>query len=484
MWIEPLFEGLRGRIMPTHSPRVIRAVSTWVVALGATGLFVSTSSAQERSESNPSPEHVSHSGEHHRRVEATPPSDESIAALDAQALENHPGLRTYASRAEEAALAAEVEQGRWPEPRVEYMAEFSTPWAAHQTTDHMVTLMQTIPWPATRRASAAPARAMEQAARAEERAAAHQILRDIRRELVAIARAREMLLHVDEEVGLVADVRRIIEATLPVGRAEHSDLYRLQLAEAGLEDMRRDEEARLRAAKGRLANLLGVSTDALNLPETTAILDWTVDLPSREELAAMIEANSPVLARFEAERAQARAQEELVERQLRPPPQIMVGYGNMAPMYSHADPRHDVFQVGFSIALPIWGGRYGTEARRWQAGASAAEEARAAALRDLLAQLESARSRATQADERVEAYREELMPMASLVSAEVLTGVEVGQRSVTDYLGAVREEWDLHGRYLELKAERANQLLELQYLSAGQLAAESPWAYPASLRGQ
>ncbi|TXD31925.1 TolC family protein, partial [Lujinxingia vulgaris] len=303
-------------------------------------------------------------------------------------------------------------------------------------------------------------------------------------ELVAIARAREMLLHVDEEVGLVADVRRIIEATLAVGRAEHADLYRLQLAEARLEDMRRDEEARLRAATGRLANLLGVGIDALELPETTAILDWTVALPPRDELARTIEASSPVLLRFEAERAEARAQEELVDRQLRPPPQIMVGYGNMAPMYSHEDPRHDVFQVGFSIALPIWGGRYGTEARRWQAGAAAAEEARAAALRDLLAEMESARSRATQANERVEAYREELMPMASLVSAEVLTGVEVGQRSVTDYLGAVREEWDLHGRYLELKAERANQLIELQYLSAGQLAAESPWAYPATLRGQ
>ena len=470
--------------MPTHLRRVSVALCTWVVALGASGLLASTAGAQERRDTDPSPDNAPHQGEHHRRAPAAMPSGESIAALDERALESHPSVRAPASRAEEAALAAEVERGRWPEPRVEYMAEISTPWAAHPTTNHMVTLMQTIPWPATRRAGAAPARAMEQAARAEERAAAHRVLRDVRRELVAIARAREMLLHVDEEVGLVADVRRIIEATLAVGRAEHADLYRLQLAEARLEDMRRDEEARLRAATGRLANLLGVGIDALELPETTAILDWTIDLPPRDELARMIEASAPVLLRFEAERAQARAQEELVDRQLRPPPQIMVGYGNMAPMYSHADPRHDVFQVGFSIALPIWGGRYGTEARRWQAGATAAEEARAAALRDLLAEMESARSRATQADERVEAYREELMPMASLVSAEVLTGVEVGQRSVTDYLGAVREEWDLHGRYLELKAERANQLIELQYLSAGQLASESPWAYPASLRGQ
>ncbi|TXD32372.1 hypothetical protein FRC96_17855, partial [Lujinxingia vulgaris] len=151
--------------MPTHLRRVSVALCTWVVALGASGLLASTAGAQERRDTDPSPDNAPHQGEHHRRAPAAMPSGESIAALDERALESHPSVRAPASRAEEAALAAEVERGRWPEPRVEYMAEISTPWAAHTTTDHMVTLMQTIPWPATRRAGAAPARAMEQAAR-------------------------------------------------------------------------------------------------------------------------------------------------------------------------------------------------------------------------------------------------------------------------------------------------------------------------------
>ncbi|RAL23789.1 hypothetical protein DL240_06445 [Lujinxingia litoralis] len=407
-----------------------------------------------------------------------------MAALDQRALELHPEVRAAGLRADEAAISADVEEGRWPEPRVEYMAEISTPWASHMTTSHMVTLMQTLPWAATRKAQAAPALARERGARAEERAAAHGALRDLRVELVNIARTTEMIRLLEEEQALVSDVLQVLETTLATTEREHSDLYRLRLAEENLVDQRREQEGLLAGSRGRLAQLLGQAPEDISLENVASILTWSPELPSREQLRAMIEEGAPALAIFEAQASAARAQEELSERQLRPPPQVMLGYANMPPMFAHDAPRHDAIRVGFSIALPVWGGRYSAEARRWQAAAQAAGESQAQRLRELLSRMESARARVEQADARLDAFEAELVPLAEALSEQVLIGVETGERSVTDYLGAVREERTLHTRRLGLQAERATQLLELQYLSGGLFAVRSPWAYPPAMRGQ
>ena len=407
-------------------------------------------------------------------------SNSEIETLDALALENNQSLRAFDNRARQAREQAQFQEQRRPEPMVEYMLDVSAPWMPHFTTGHMIRVMQSIPRGGARRASAAPARARQQVVYFEQREAEVELLRDLRLDVVELARIEARIELLEEEMGLIDDALGVVEAVTPLGKGDHGDFFQLELeretAEDGLARLRSERKAR----RATMAARMGVDVervDALEFP-ADILEQWLVDLPTKEELVERAREGEPSLARLDAEAGVADARIELVDQRQRPWPQVMAGYSNMPPMWEMDGSRAQMFQLGISIALPIFGSQYDHEASQWQAAHQAVQQDRAQQNNEIRGQIEELMAGWNADRQRLQRHERELAPLASDLARRVLIGMELGERSASEYLLAVRQEVDLETRMIELRADLLERLMELQRLTGGALGEHQPWSYP------
>ena len=404
----------------------------------------------------------------------------TLAAIDALAIENNQSLHAFDARARQFGEEAAFEENLWPDPVVEYMLDVSAPWAPHFTTGHMVRVMQTVPLGGARERRGAPKRASQQVVQAQKAEATVDVLRDIRLHAVELARIDARVALLDEELGLLDDAIGIVEELTGVGEAEHGDLYQLELARETLLDRQAELESARRSRRAVLAGRLGVETDRLEGVEFSADLldEWLVELPSRDELVELGMRAEPGIQTLEAEAVVAGTQIELVEERYRPWPRLMVGYSNMPPMWEMDGPRDQMLQVGVSISLPWFGGQYDYEASQWQAARESAEQEQAQRREEVRARIEELLIRWDADRKRLIRHETELLPLATDLAQQVLVGVEVGERSAAEFLLSVRQEIEIEGRVIELRADLLEQLIELQRWTGGRIGADQNWAYP------
>ena len=403
-----------------------------------------------------------------------------IEVLDTLALEENQSLAAFDVRVEEARLQASFEENRLPEPVFEYMLDLSVPGTGHFTTGHMVRIMQMLPRPGARERRAGPARASQEVARAQKRAVSADLLRDIRLDVVELARIEARLELIEDEVGLIDDAIGLVEELAGLGRAEHGELLQLELAREAALDRRSELRSSRRERRAALAGRLGVDTAVIDEVDIgpQILEDWLIDLPSRDELLAMAQENEPRLSTYDAEMAVAAAQVELVEEQNRPWPSIMVGYSNMPPMWEMGGARDQMIQVGFSIPLPIFGSQYDDQASQWQASQQALEQDRSQREQSLAGEVDALLAGWNADYERLNRHERELLPLAGDLARQVLIGVELGQRSAAEFILAVQQEIEVEGRIIELRAGLLEQLVELQRFTGGAIGADQDWAYP------
>ena len=417
---------------------------------------------------------------------STSVAQSEVEALDALALQENRSIQAFDSRARQARQEAQFEESYRPEPMVEYMLDISVPWTPHFTTGHRVRAMQSIPRGGARQARGAPARAQEEVFRVAKTEAEVELLRDLRLDVVALARIEARIELLEEEKGLLDDALGVIEAIAPLGKGDHGDFFQLELerevAVDGLSELRAERQAR----QAQMAGRMGVDTAQVEeLVFPADVLErWLIELPSADELEESARAGEPSLARLDAEAGVASARIELVDQRQRPWPQLMVGYSNMPPMWEMDGPRDQMFEFGVSIALPIFGSQYDHEASQWQQAHQAIQQDRAQRNNEVRGQIEELLAGWNADRERLRRHEQELAPLAGDLARRVLIGMELGERSASEYLLAVRQEVDLEGRMIELRANLLERLMKLQQLTGGELGADQPWAYPAGYGGQ
>lgn len=412
-------------------------------------------------------------------------SQAEIEVLDTLALENNQRIHAFDTRAEAALLEAEFEERRWPEPVVEYMVDVSAPWAGHFTTGHMIRVMQRIPRGGARQRRGAPGRAAADVAQAKKDEELLDLLRDLRLDVVELARVDARLRLLDDEIGLIEDATAIVAEVAGLGRVDHAELLQLELAREAAVDRQstmRSKEATKRAV---MASRIGVERGELEEVEITAELlkDWSAEIPTREELIELARQYDPTLDRLDAEIAVAQARVELVNERNRPWPSVMAGYSNRPPMWDVDGPRSQMFQLGVSIPLPIFGSQYDPEAARWEAVQTAAEQERAQRVAEISGEVDELLDEWDSDLERLARHERELLPMADDLARQILIGVELGERSAAEFVLAVQQEVQVEGRIIELRADLLVKLVHLQRLTAGTIGTDQPWAYPADLGG-
>ena len=412
--------------------------------------------------------------------------DADIEVADRLALEHNQSITAFESRIEESRYRAESIEGRWPEPMVEYMADISAPWTPHTTTGHMIRLMQQIPLPGARSRQAAPARSGEEAARVGQVEAQADLLRDIRRDAVELARIEAQLELIADEIGLIDDALSTAEAVAPFEGGDYGDFYQLELARESAVDRRSQLRSNRQARRTSMAARIGVERSDIDELEFSGALleEWLTEVPDRDELVGWAQRTEPELARLDAEAGIAAAEVERVDEQRRPWPSVMAGYSNMPPMFEMDGPRSQMFQLGVSIRLPISGGRYDAEASQWQAASQAIEQDRSQTRRELTGQIDELLDDWETDRGRLQRHLQELAPLASDLAEQVLVGMEVGERTASDFLLALQQEIELEATIIDLRAEQLQRLMEFQRLTGGAFGDESPWAYPETYGGQ
>lgn len=410
-----------------------------------------------------------------------------VERLDELALENNQAIHAYDARVRQSEHQAEFEQKRWPQPMVEYMGEVSTPWSPHFQTGHTIRLMQEIPRGGQRDRRAAPARAEAEVQRREQSRQTVELLRDLRVDAVELARIDARLELMDDEIGLLDDALRVLEATAPLDEmGDYGDFYQLELARETAVDRRSELRSRRKARAAKMASRIGVESEAVEeLAFDAGVLEeWLIELPERDELVAMATEGERRLASLEAEAQVAAAQIDLVDERTRPSPQLMAGYMNRPPMWEMDGPRDQMFEVGISIPIPIFRGQYDAEASQWQQAQQAVELQRSQLADDVRGEIEELLEEWEADEERLVRHERELLPLARDLAGQVLVGMEVGQRTASDFLTALQQEIELEGAIIELRADQVTRLMEFQRLTGGSLGADQAWAYPEEYGGQ
>lgn len=433
-------------------------IALWVMVLGAPGFA-----------------HGSEPGQAH-----------PVARFDELALRENRSLRGLKSRRVAVEQAGRAQRMEWPQPRLGYSLDVMAPWMGSHSIGHSVQVSQELPMPGARERMSVPWQAEQELVDAEYAEVQADLLRDLRLDLVELFKIDAQMALLEEEVGLMEDALKVIEALMPVGRAERGDYLQLEIALERAQDRaqvlvasREAVEAALGARVGAGAEPLG---DLSGLGEY--LTSWTAALPEEELLLEWALSNSPELERSLAQEAVAQAQVTLVDERVRPWPELVVGYANTAPMWAETEPRSQIFQVGFSMPIPLVRGQYGAEASRWQAEAEAVAQERAQREQRLAAEVRAILVELKSDERRLRRYQEELAPLAGDLARDFLIGVELGERSSSEYLLALKQEVELEAEIVELQAGRLRRLVELQRLTGGRLGADTAWAYPQQGGGE
>lgn len=412
-------------------------------------------------------------------------SAQQLRTIDRLALEHNGSLEAYDARIRRSEYEAERETTGWPEPRLEYMGQLGAPWTPHGAMGHRIQVMQQIPLWGARDARAEPVRAERRVEQHRRTAAGADIFAELRADAVEIARIEARIELAEDEVGLLEDALGVVEATAPFEGGQHGDFFQLELAREQaadrIENLRADRQARLEAMAARIGMEIGHIEETRFASEI--LDDWRKDLPDRAELMEMVAREEPQLKAMESEAETAAAQIDLVDERTRPWPSVMVGYSNMPPMWEMDGPRAQMLHFGVGVALPIFGARYDLEASQWQQARRAVELDRRQRLRELRGDVEAVVVEWEHDRRRLQRHQREMLPLATDLAEQLIIGMELGERSASEFLLALRQEIEVEGRVIDLKAAQLQRQMRIQRLTGGAFGADEPWAYPEEFGG-
>lgn len=360
-----------------------------------------------------------------------PAPDATLAALLGEALARHPDLAR--GRALHAAEKERIPQASaLPDPSLTLGMQNDgfkrLEIGRMETSYYQVMVSQPLPWPGKREARARVAALGAEAQGAALRRTELGLVADVSRAFVGLLLARDRLGLLERQGGFLERAEAITRARYEVGQGSQADLLRAQVERTRLQQTRlalAAEEAAFLAALNRLRG----ADPGTPLPTRGALQDLALPGGASEE--AWLERAgrlSPELGQAQVGIRQAERSLELARLDRRPDFTVNAGLmprGGFDPMW----------QVQFSVGLPLWSGRKQQRAvaeQEWrrQAQGSEAESVRALLaqrIRERSAQLDAARA-------TLKIYREGLLVQSEASFQAALAQYESGR---LPFLGAL-----------------------------------------------
>ncbi len=442
---------LRPRKAARRSGRMYGGASAWAQDL-AVGLFVTL-----LVQSNGA--FAAQSGAQKTRITDVPAATvRSYPALSLQeaeqlAVQNDQGLAAaQMSESAEASTAKAADQ--LPDPDI-YMGLSSLPLDTFSFTQTPMTttefrISQTLP-PGDTLAQRALAADAEVLAATANVAVQQQILRrEVSRFWLTVYRDRQTVVLLQQEKALYRRLLRSAQTAYSTGRARATDLVRLQVRLAELDDRIDRQEGSMEAVKARLARWIG----------DRAQLTWPLYLPA--ELTQLPNGSietQPEIKVLQAKLAEARAQTGEARAAFKPKFGVSLGYG------LKAGNQPDTLSVGVTMSLPIFTGE---RQAPLLAAAQKREQARQLALdnraADFHAKAQSLIAEVHSLDKRIDRYDQHILPKLRQVATLAQSQFGSGGGDFTAIIDAEQAEITGRQQQLDLTIDRASRLIDLRYI--------------------
>ncbi len=318
------------------------------------------------------------------------------------------------------------------------------------TTMLALTLSQTLPPGDTLAQQALAADARTAAKSADIQVQRQVLLREVRRFWLTVYRDEQTMQLLRDEQAVYRRLLHSAQTAYSAGRARATDLVRLQVKLAELEDAVAQSEGDAAATRARLARWIG---DRAAAPGPVTLPQALRDLPSGEV------DQQPELAVLRADLGEARADVGVAKAAFKPQFGLELGYG------VNAGTMPNTASIGVSMSLPIFAGER-------QAPRLAAAQQRAAAQQlaldnraaKLHAQKHALLRSVASLNQRLDGYDARILPQLTQVTKLAQSQFGAGGGDFTAIVDA--EQALIQGRIqrLNLTIDRASSLIDLRYL--------------------
>jgi outer membrane protein TolC len=318
------------------------------------------------------------------------------------------------------------------------------------TTMLAVTLSQTLPPGDTLAQQALAADARTAAKSADIQVKQRVLLREVQRFWLTVYRDEQTMALLRDEQAAYQQLLHSAQTAYSAGRARATDLVRLQVKLAELDDAVAQKAGDAAATRARLARWIG----------DRALAPWPVALPrALRDLPSGDVNQQPELAVLRAGLGEARADVGVAKAAFKPQFGLEVGYG------VNAGTMPNTGSIGVSMSLPIFTGER-------QVPRLAAAQQRAAAQQlaldnraaELHAERQSLLRRVASLNQRIEGFDGRILPQLTQVRSLAQSQFGAGGGDFTAIVDA--EQALIQGRQqrLDLTIDRASSLIDLRYL--------------------
>lgn len=284
------------------------------------------------------------------------------------------------------------------------------------------------------------------------------VVAEVKHAFYDVLRQKEEVVHAEENLELVADLRRRVAVRVKVGEAGKLELTRADAELARAHATVTVAEVELAKSQASLRAAIGVQTRTNLDPEGS--LENRVELAPLNELRTRVLASHPALAEAKMNVAQAKV-EVADQRALRiPQPSV---YGE----YEH-QPDLNFFRFGVTVPIPIW------DRRKGRIGAAEAEERRQQASRkrrqiEIIAALERSYDQYELMDKQVKSLQAGSLYEAKAAVQAAEAAYKYGERGILEVLDAQRVLQGVRGDLLNAMYGRQSALVDLEELGAVRL---------------
>lgn len=419
--------------------------------VGALGLAPHLATAQERAPHESPAEAVS--GTVDDRARAHPMTlDEALAFADKKAPDL---LDARARRSLADASEAEAQRVMPFNPELEVAPRLGVGESARAGVE--ITLTQRLELAAARRARGRVASRHRLALGAglkHTRARLHQAVRGHFRQALIAARRLDAARTAAE---FSARLSELVQTRFEAGASPRTSVLLASAQAAGARDNLIQARRRYDHHTDMLATAIGWDRDVPLSPSGEVLM--LHPLPSVDELLASAAAANPDLVHLDAQIDLARAKTSLEARERFPNPLVGLSYDHEGGLKSSAG----AVRLIIGAPLPLWSRN---QVGRAQANAELVvlEQARRSQRTRLASRLRAARSALRSAAQRVQLYRDDILPALQTQLDLLQRGFELGELSLLDVLGARDRLLAVKDKSLDALAEYATALNQIEAL--------------------
>lgn len=334
------------------------------------------------------------------------------------------------------AVSAEGDiQGALPNPEIMfnyYLNPESYDGVFSQAT---IGLMQMFPWFGTRAEGRRYAGYLADARWQNLEATRIQIIAEVSESWYNLIASNRNVGHIEEHLEWINRLEALILNRIDVGYATRSDLLRIQIQREEVLSQKRSMELELEAIKTRFNALLTRSTEEeIILPEVSVEVSWETDFVTTFHVAAT---QSPRIQELNHLRNAGLSMEN--RARLEGYPMIGVGLELMGSNYVMGMPDGRLPLIAqFRVQVPIWRSKYRAISKQAAAGVKEVDYRKESVHQQIKSELAMYLATYDEAEERIDLYRNRLIPRSRELSDLLLLDYSTGRSSLDDVISARR----------------------------------------------